>query len=286
MVRWVGVCVAVMMAVTSVEAAPRRSLVLPLEGNAEPSLRTKLNLTVQKLARQAPDTKVTNGDTTFSETAAAVGCDPAAPECAETVRSTLGVDEVVWGTATWDNGKTNLVVYRATAKKPVRSSAVLLATQDTPEKAETALAPVFDDNAPLVTDPVITDPVVTDPVVVVPPPVVVPGYNNRKRNTGIIFATAGGVVLIIGLALWSNASSVQQDIDDSTPEEPDDFATLEGLESRAFKYAMAGNLMVASGLALGGYGAWVLYQDRKERRVVVTPQVTPTAATITVGGSW
>ena len=32
-----------MVAVTSVDAAPRRSLVLPLEGNAEPSLRVKLN---------------------------------------------------------------------------------------------------------------------------------------------------------------------------------------------------------------------------------------------------
>ncbi len=279
-----GICVVVMVAATSAEAAPRRTLVLPLEGNAEPSMRVKLNLTVQKLARRTPDAKVSSGDTTFSETAAAVGCDPAAPECAETVRSTLGVDELVWGTATWTNGRTNLVVYRATAKHPVRSRAVLFDREDTPDKAETALAPVFDDAAPLDVTPV-RDPNVTDPVVVAPQPAI-PGHSSRKRNTGIVLATGGGVILIIGFALWGNASSVQQDIDESTPTTEGDFARLEALESRAFRYAMAGNVLVVGGLALVGAGGWILYQDRKERRVVVTPQVTATTATVTLGGTW
>jgi len=59
---------------------------------------------VQKLARKTAG-NVANGDTTFAETAAAVGCDPAAADCAETVRTTLGVDELVWGTATWTNAR-------------------------------------------------------------------------------------------------------------------------------------------------------------------------------------
>lgn len=276
MSRLAGALVVLMIVAASAAAAPRRVLVLPLDGNAEPALRAKLNLTVQKLARSTSD-DVSLGDTTFSETAAAVGCDPASPACAETVRTTLGVDELVWGTTTWTDGQTHLVVNRLVAKEPARSGSVLLAPQDSPEKADAALAPLFDGTA--------TVPDVIEPP---PPPIepVTPPYDNRKRNKGIIFAAGGGLALVIGLALWSNKSSVQQDIDDAPTDDPADFARLEELESRAFKYAMIGNVMVLTGLAVGGYGGWIIYQDRNERRLTVTPQITPTAAGVAVGGTW
>ena len=112
------------------------------------------------------------------------------------------------------------------------------------------------------------------------------GYDNRKRNKGIILAAGGGVALVIGLVLWSNKSGVQEDIDAAPTNTPDDFARLEELESRAFKYAMVGNVMVLTGLAVGGYGGWIIYQDRKERRAVVTPMITPTTGGVAVGGIW
>ena len=284
MIRVVGIWVILVLATTWAEAAPRRVLVLPLDGNAEPALRAKLNLAVQKLARKTPG-NVAKGDTTFAETAAAVGCDPAAADCAETVRTTLGVDELVWGTATWTNGQTNLVVYRSVATAPTRSGAVLLGPQDGADKADAGLAPLFGDGGTIVT-PNPTDPIVTDPVPDPGPQPQPPQYSNRKRTKGIILTASGGLVVVIGLALWSNKSSVQQDIDDAPTNDAADFARLEELESRAFTYAMVGNVMVLGGLAVGGYGGWILYQDRKERHAAVTPQLTPTSAGVTVGGTW
>jgi hypothetical protein len=275
--------VVLMVAMGVAEAAPRRVLVLPLDGNAEPALRVKLNLAMQKLARST-SANVAVGDTTFSETAAAVGCDPAAPGCAETVRATLGVDELVWGTTTWSNGQTNLVVNRTVAKEPTKSASVVIGPQDPPEKADSTLAPLFGGQATVI-EPVgpvgPVGPVKEEPVGPVTPP-----YDNKKRNTGIILASAGGVALLIGLALWSNKSSVQQDIDDAPTDDPDDFARLEELESRAFKYAMIGNVMVLAGLSVGAYGGWMIYQDSKERQMTVTPEVTPTSATVMLRGTW
>ena len=285
--RQLARAIVVLMIITATAlAAPHRVLVLPLDGNAEPSLRAKLNLTVQKLARSglsSAASTVSLGDTTFSETAAAVGCDPAAPDCAETVRATLGVDELVWGTTTWTHGETNLTVNRIAAKQPARTASVLLAPKDGSEKADAELAPLFGGAAP-VKDPNDTK----DPKDTIPPvdPVVTPHYDNRKRNKGILLAAGGGISLLIGFALWSNASSVQQDIDDSPTANAGDFKRLEELESRAFKYAMIGNVMVLTGLAVGGYGGWIIYQDRKERSVVVTPLITPTTAGVAVGGAW
>lgn len=280
MIKLVAVLVVLMMAIGVAAAAPRRVLVLPLDGNAEPALRAKLNLSMQKLARSAPGT-VSIGDTTFSETAAAVGCDPAAPDCAETVRATLGVDELVWGTTTWSNGQTNLVVNRTVANEPTRRASVVIGPQDPPEKADSTLAPLFGGQG-TVTEPVgPIGPLKEEPVGPVTPP-----YDNRKRNTGIIIASAGGVAVLIGLALWSNKSSVQEDIDAAPTDDPEDFARLEELESRAFKYAMIGNVMVLTGLGVGAYGGWMIYQDRKERQMTVTPQVTPTSATVMLRGTW
>lgn len=277
MSRLFGAIAVLMIVAASAHAAPRRVLVLPLDGNAEPALRAKLNVVVQKLARGTPDSTVSLGDTTFSETAAAVGCDPAVPACAETVRATLGVDELVWGSTIWINGETKLVMNRTGAKEKTQTASVVLAPQDPPEKAETGLAPLFGGTAAVATDPVVPP---VDPGPVTPP------YDNRKRNKGIIIASGGGVVLLIGLALWSNKSSVQQDIDDAPTNNPADFARLEELESRAFKYAMIGNVMVLTGLAAVGYGGWIIYQDRTERRATVAPMITPTSAGVAVGGTW
>ena len=193
MIKLVGVVVIVMIAAAAADAAPRRVLVLPLDGNAEPTLRNKLNLSLQKLVR-SKSSGASVGDTTFSETAAAVGCSPTSPECAETVRSTLTVDELVWGTATWTNGQTNLVVYRVVAKEPTHSVAVLLGPQDPPDKADSTIAPLLEGQGSTTTPVPVPDPVVPDPPVPVEP--VPPPYDNRKRNTGILLASGGGLVLL------------------------------------------------------------------------------------------
>ena len=74
---------------TTVMAQSRKVLVLPLDGNAPAAQKTALDATVVRLAKEKGGGDVTAGDTTFNETAAAVGCDPEQPACAETVRTTI-----------------------------------------------------------------------------------------------------------------------------------------------------------------------------------------------------
>ena len=80
--------------VTSVVAQPAtKVLVLPLDGNTPAAQRDGINASVVKLAKSKIGGDVSVGETTFNETAAAVGCDPALASCAEQVRTTLAVDE-------------------------------------------------------------------------------------------------------------------------------------------------------------------------------------------------
>ncbi len=114
---------------TNVVAEPRKVLVLPLDGDAPAEQKKQLDDSIVKMARAKVQGDVTVGDTTFAETAAAVGCDPATPACAETVRTTLGVDEVIYGKATTANGSTTVWLYRvAPGSVPTARTAVIAET--------------------------------------------------------------------------------------------------------------------------------------------------------------
>jgi len=83
---------------------------------------------------------VTTGDTTFAETAAAVGCNATAPGCADTVMTTLSVDEIVYGTATTTNGQTTVVVRRATKGSAPQEATI---ASDAPDQLETGAGTLF-----------------------------------------------------------------------------------------------------------------------------------------------
>lgn len=269
--------------VSAASAAPKRVLVLPLDGSADPSARGKLNLSVQKLAKEgAGDALVTIGDATFEEAAAAVGCDPATPKCAVSVRQTLGVDELVYGTVTADpTGQTIVLIHRSSVTdNPPKDTTVILAPGDPPEKAERELAPIFG------VTPSATPMTPPEPLPLPPGPPE-PKRDNSKRNIGIACASGGGVMLLIGLVLWNSASGKQDEVDAAPTRTVDDLRRLQDLEDRTQTLAITGDVMVLVGLGLGGYGAWVLYKDSKEQRtVVVAPTATPTGAGVTIGGTW
>ena len=254
-------------------AGPRRVLVLPLDGTADARTRAKLTTSVQRLARVIDGT-VTPGDTTFAETAAAVGCDPSVPACADDVRATLGVDELVYGTANVEQGKVTIVLRRKAKGVAARDVTATVATSEPPERVEPALLPLFSSQAAspttpeLVPGPASSEPQAPPPVMQPPPPERKP--MSRDRKFGIAAATGGGLLFVFGLASWASAASVNDEIENHDTDDREDFEELEELESRASTRAWAGNILVLGGLALGAYGGWLLWRDR-DTQLTVSP---------------
>ncbi|MBL0215704.1 MAG: hypothetical protein IPQ07_17715 [Myxococcales bacterium] len=267
---------------TSAHAGPKRVLVLPFDGNADGTTRSLVNAAVQKLARASADgAVVTVGDATFDETAAAVGCDPASPACAASVRTTLGVDELVYGSVTTDPAKQTTVVIRRSSvtSNPPRSTTIALAAEDSPDRIEQTLGPAFGVTAP---NP--------EPIAPIPAPTPVPAGprpDHTRRNIGIACVAGGGLGLAIGLALWGSESSKQDAIDRAPTKTVADLRRLQDLEDKAQTYAILGDVMIVAGLALGGVGGWILYKNHKtQESVVLTPVVTPTGPAVLLGGAW
>jgi hypothetical protein len=221
----------------------------------------------------------------------------------ENVRATLGVDELVYGTADADGDDITLVVKRYRKGKEVREAALELSADDPPQKVEIELLPVFS------TEPMIDAP---DPVPdpdpdpdpnggpLGPPdggPALGPDGNplpeqpespsRRERTIAIAITAGGGVMFLLGLSLWSSKAGLQDDIDSHPTNTVADFQRIAELEDRASSRGWAGNIFVLAGLAVGAYGGWRLYKDHQAHRsVTVTPVATEggAALVLTIGG--
>lgn len=261
-------------------AAPHKILVLPADGTADAPTRAKLTTQIVKLSKGL-DGQVATGEATFADTALAVGCAPQAPGCSDQVLATLGVDELIWATATRDGSQTQVVVRHAAKGAAIREVSTTVAAGESTERIDAALAPVFappagtSDGATKPPVPPIdartgTPPASGEPEVAQPLP---PGppEDHHDRNLGIGLATGGGIAVVLGLALWASYSSVQDSIDTHAINNRSDFDDLTELEDRAAGYAIAGDFLVLAGLAAGGVGAYYLYRSHYEHRIAVTP---------------
>ena len=302
--------VAVVVAfATVVAAAPHKVMVLALDGDADPALRKKLDGEVQKLARSI-DGKVQTGNTTFPETASAVGCDPAQAACVDSVLSMLSVDELVWGTATTSAGTTTVTIRRASKGKPAREVTTTLSEKDPPSAIEAGAQPVFQrpegagsasGSAPAGSAQAGSAQAGSDVASgsaagsaasstagrgegsALPP---LPPANYHDRNVGIGLAIGGGLVLVIGVALWESEASLQSDIDGHPTRTIQDINDLKSLEDKANRYAWAGNVMVVVGAAVGAYGAYYLWRDHKNATIAPAPVEQGVGATLVLGGRW
>jgi len=108
----------------------------------------------------------------------------------------------------------------------------------------------------------------------------------RQRNLGVALTAGGGAVFIVGLALWGGASSTQSQVDAHPINNASDIADLKALERTTLAYAVVGDILVVAGLALGGYGGWVLYKDHKARSLLVTPTPMEHGGGIAISGAW
>lgn len=280
------VLVTIIALVGNVVAGPRSVLVLPLDGNAPAEQMTQLNDSIAKMAKSSGDGDVTIGDTTFSETAAAFGCDPAAPACAETVRSTLAVDELVYGKATTENGTTTVLVYRATPGSIPTARTAVIAETDSGDNVEPVLAPGFGKStaAPPTsgTDAGAVSATTerrqaTDNF-----------FDTRERRIGFGLAGGGVIAVVIGFSLWASASSMNDQIEDHPRTTLAQFQDLTELEDRAGTRALWGNLLVGVGVGLGAVGGWYLYKDHQNRGATLTPAPVEagTGMTLVYGGRW
>jgi hypothetical protein len=272
---------------TTVIAGPRKVLVLPLDGNAPATQKGQLNDSVAKLAKTNITGDVTIGDTTFAETAAAVGCDPANPACAETVRATLSVDELVYGSAKTENGSTTVSVSRVSKGASPTSQVTEITESDSGDKAEAGLAPVFTGTGAVGSDVVGSGSEVGSGSAVRPRA----GHNffdTRERKLGVGLAAGGVISLVIGLSFWAGKSDLQDQIDAHDKETLADFTELHDLEDRAASKALWGNILVGLGLGLAGVGAYYLYKDKKNRSATLTPAPVEAGSgmTLVLRGRW
>jgi hypothetical protein len=289
MSRLAVVVLAVLGLAHAAGAAPHKILVLPTEGTADAAIRTKLTAQIVKHAKTL-DGQVATAEATFADTALAVGCDPQAQGCSDQVLATLGVDELVWATATKDGAQTKLVVRRATRGTPTREASTMISAADPADHIDAGMTPLFGPPAtgvePVVPGPTAppnpTKPPPTD--VVAPNPIPPPATPEdlHDRNVGIAFAAGGGVALVLGVALWASYASLQDSIDSHAIVSRGDFDDLKSLEDRASTYAIAGDCLVIAGLAAGGLGAYYLYRNHNQHRIAITPAPIASGAGLTL----
>lgn len=262
----------------SVTAGPRKVLVLPVDGSAPAAQRTNLDAKILELAKANMDGDVTSGDTTFADTATAVGCSAGEAECAQTVLSTLSVDELVYGTATTENGTTTVTVHRVAKGEAARDQVTTLPADGTPAGIE----PLFSRT------PVGSDAGSGSATAPTERPRPKTFFDSRERKLGVGLGAAGVTCLVIGFSLWSSAGRLQDQIDIHPTTTLAQLEDLHALEDRAGSKALWGNVFVLLGVGLAGTGTYFLYTDHKNRSTVVTatPADNGTGATLVLGGQW
>ena len=278
---------------TTVIAGPRKVLVLPLDGNAPAAQKSQLNDSVAKMAKTKITGQVTVGDATFGETAAAAGCDPANPSCAESVRAMLSVDELVYGTAKTGTGSTTVTVYRATKGATPTSQIVVINETDSGDKVEAGLAPVFSEGSAAGSAAVVgsgselgsAGSAGSDTG---PPKAGTNFFDTRDRKLGVGLAAGGMIALVIGFSFWAGKSDLQDEIDAHPTMTLTQLEDLHDLEDRAASKALWGNIMVGVGLALGATGAYFLYRDHNNRGTTLAPAPTENGSgmTLVLRGRW
>jgi hypothetical protein len=308
---------ALMLTATLAHAGPRSVLVLRAEGTADTASRTSVDGHVLRMAKHL-DGKVDAGDITLSDAAAAAGCNAAEASCKDEILMTFAVDEMVTTTVTaGPNGQLNVTVRRLSKGTAPKTAQTTLSSARAPEaKLDNEIGPLFglaatqkpvekpaekpaeppppapvDTAPPLVTTaqpPVATtEPAAMQPQ---PQPMAPEGVAPNRKKEKIGMAIGGGVALL-GILMWSAASSKQGEIDDAPANTPADFAHLQELEKDADGLAGGGNLFFVGGVIIVGVSSYLYWRKGRQARTQTTAVLAPTmfphgaGLVLTFGGS-
>lgn len=260
-----------------VAAAQGTVSVAPIEGDAPAPVRDAVTAALLAYSNDHGDTASTAA-TSMSDAASALGCTLPDAACAESVRTTLGVDQIVWGTAS-GRGPTTIDLYRIDAQGQVTHQQTVVAAGTSSDAAVKPLLPA------LYGEPAI----VTPPPLVAPPPVLVEPARNSRKPLLIAGVVGGGVFLLVGVSLWSHAGGLQDQIDSAPVRTAADIRALQDLENRADSSSTWGNIMFVSGLAVGGIATYYLVKELRHPardKIALVPTLMPHGAglTLTFGG--
>jgi hypothetical protein len=253
-------------------------VVAPLDGNA--NARTK-----QAIASAIIDFgnrngfSATAGEVSMSDATAAVGCNASDSECSQSVRTTLGAEQLVFGQASGSNPLTvKLTIVDDQGARTANASIVSNTTIESDlAPALTSLFAIKKSSDVSPTSPTI-EPAKTEPAInkiatqsidtpttfsntQVEPPTRQP----RLKLAGAGLAI-GAVTTVGGLLLWSKASGIQDDIDSAPVRNINDIRNLQALEERGDTASLWGNVLVFTGATVAGISGYILYKDWKSKK--------------------
>jgi len=277
-------------------------LVLKSEGAVDAATRSRVDAAVLKLARSS-DASVTQGDITYGDAAAAVGCAAESAACTTEVLATLAVDEIVATTITPSSGNLKITVRRTSKLGSQDASTTIAANQA--DKLD-GIGPLFG-VTPTSTTPSGTGDIAPPPPsgpatastsaettgASLPPPASASSDvddHGSHRTWEIAGMAGGGGMVLLGVLLWGAASGTQGEIDRAPSSTAADLKHIRDLEDRGDGQATLGNLLFVGGLAIAGVSGYFFWRDSRAHHAQ-TARVVPTllnhgaGIAVVIGGS-
>lgn len=286
-------------------AEPHKIIVMQAEGRADAATRAKIDAAIVKLVRTS-EPQTTAGELTFTDAATAVGCRPEVPSCADDVLAMLAVDEIVITSVAPKPGGLQIVVQRVARGAAMREASVLIpsgsdkldglaslfgdapAPRPAPPKPATRPpaakpAPTPPPPAPAITTgptpgepeflPYVAPQPELAPVDTAPQPVDTSNVPYHRLELAGMGTGAG--LLVLGVFFWGAARGAQTDVENAPTATREDLAHLHDLESKGDSYATAGNLLVLTGVALGGVATYFYIRDHRNNAPARVARLTP-----------
>ena len=307
--------------------AGRKVVIIRVEGKVDSFKRKQIEYQLLEIARRV-DPKASQVDFTFSDAAAVSNCTGDLEKCRIAVLDEFGVDEILVATAEpMPNGSVSVTVRRASKSKPTQTVTFTTPSDTLDAEVAAKVGPWYGPAPKATTGPADakppppsvsttpTRPATTEPAETAReetdlPPAAdrappapretvaspaastsAPSDDDGRRRVGrryVVGAIAGGVLATVGVMLWTNASSTQDEIDRAPIATATDLRRLQDLEATGRSYALWGNVAVITGVAIGAACGYLYLRER--RRTQSTVAIVPTVhahgvgLTLTFGG--